>query len=936
MERVITYNFKDNFIEKIADFLLKNFGKDFSRTAVVFGGKRPALFLKRACARKLKKSFIPPRIFSMDEFMEYTASGGHGVRYVSDLDSAYHVFTLAKTCAPGMLKGRETFNEFLPWAREIISFIEQLDLENISSESLRHVQKSADIGYEVPVNINVLLKHIVEIRSAYHGVLNDNNRYSRGLMYRAASRKVENTPFDEFEKILFCNFYYLHETELAVIKNVYTKGKGIYIFQGSQEGWSVLEKNAKRLNITIRPEEKIQETYDFNLYQGFDMHSQVCVAREILKKIKEKDKTLIVVPRPESVIPLLSEITPFLDEFNVSMGYPLKRTSLYALFDLLFKVQDSKKKDRYYAKDYLNVLMHPLVKNLCLSFDPAVSRVLVHKTEELLKGEEESSIGGSLFISLGEIENEKILFRLATETLQNMNLAVSTDECAGVLKQMHALLFEGWEKVNDFNAFAEKLRILLDVLVEKSMLKKYPLNIKVIEKIYAIQEEMGSSLFCREPFKKEEMWEIFQQKLKNEKISFSGSPLKGTQVLGLFETRSLNFENVMVIDANESILPKLTVYEPLIPREVMLSLGLNRLEKEEEIQRYQFMRLIAGAKNVHLIYEENREKEKSRFIEELLWEKQKKAHKLEQAGAPFARFAMHAASGEVHIEKTPEMIHFIKRSTYSASRLNVYLSCPLQFYYQYVLGLKEKDDLLEPPEASQVGSFIHELLEETFTGFINRKPNIGNAFSRYFFDLLDAKFEREIQRRMRSDSFLLKGIIVERMERFLKHETERGVKKILGLEKDYEAEIILNKKPVAFTYTIDRIDEFRDKSILIIDYKTGSIDAIPKKLKTLETMEMTRESIQENIKSFQLPLYYYFIARDFPDRRVNAVLYSLRTLEQKPFISEKDELEKDTIMNICIAALEHIMKELFDPNTPFTPDKDERTCRYCPFTSMCR
>ena len=109
------------------------------------------------------------------------------------------------------------------------------------------------------------------------------------------------------------------------------------------------------------------------------------------------------------------------------------------------------------------------------------------------------------------------------------------------------------------------------------------------------------------------MFRIFMNKLDHKPIAFSASPLKGLQILGLLETRSLNFENVLILDVNENSLPKLKIYEPLVPREVMISLGLNRLEKEEEIQRYQFKRLLSGARKVYLIYEESSKKEKAGF-----------------------------------------------------------------------------------------------------------------------------------------------------------------------------------------------------------------------------------------------------------------------------------------------------------------------------------
>ncbi|UCG35092.1 MAG: PD-(D/E)XK nuclease family protein, partial [Candidatus Omnitrophota bacterium] len=378
------------------------------------------------------------------------------------------------------------------------------------------------------------------------------------------------------------------------------------------------------------------------------------------------------------------------------------------------------------------------------------------------------------------------------------------------------------------------------------------------------------------------------------------------------------------------------VYEPLIPREVMLSLGLNRLEKEEEIQRYQFRRLIAGAKNVHLVYAENEISEKSRFIEELLWQRQKRVNKLEVASVPRASFVLGGSSKPETIKKTPEIIKRLQGATYSASRLNTYLNCPLQFYYQYVLGLKEKEDLLEGPQAWQIGTFIHELLENGFNKFLGKRPVIDAEFKKHFFKLMEEKFEKEIKQRMKSDSFLLKGIISARLNKFLEKEIERNVEKIISLEEKIRAEMISNVGLIKFIYMVDRIDEFNDKSIVIIDYKTGGSSFVPKRLKNLESLEMNRRSIKDNIRSFQLPLYYYFTKEKWPKSTINAELYNIRTLERNPFISKEDKGSEDKIMEICIKALEFILREIFNSEVAFEADREERKCQACPFRGLCK
>ncbi len=665
------------------------------------------------------------------------------------------------------------------------------------------------------------------------------------------------------------------------------------------------------------------------------MHSQVGLIRQILKDIPDKGQTLIVVPRPEIIIPLLSEISSFIEEFNVSMGYPFIRTPVYTLFNLFYLSQESKKDGKYYSKDYLNLLKHPLIKNLSLSSSSKITRILVHKIEEHLKGIQKSNIGGSLFISLEDIQDQTDIYKSVVSSFKNTDTNISLEECRDLIKKIHNLFFRSWQGKVSLYDFTQNVIDICDILIDKAMLGKFPFNLKALDKLYDLSIQLQNTYFAKESFSAGVVWEIMQQRLETEIISFSGSPLRGLQILGLFETRSLSFSNVIVADLNESVLPKMTIYEPLIPREVMVNLGLNRLEKEEEIQRYHFMRLIKGAKNVHLIYQESKDKEKSRFIEDILWDIQKEQNSLEPVFTPKARFNIKMSQPSKVIGKTPQVIESLKNDTYSASRLNTYLNCPLQFYYKYVLGIKEREDLLEGVESTHIGTFLHEFLEEAFIPFVNKKPFFDEGFVDNFFSLFERKFRGDIEPRMKADHFLLKRIMQLRLKRFLTHEAKKDIVRIVSLEERKTQKTTISNTELYFTYTADRIDELPGKQIVILDYKTGSSNKSPKKYSQLSKMDLSREAIKENIRSFQLPLYYRFISQRYPDYLVNAKLYNLRTLNQTPLFTDKDHDNKENIMQVCTEALGFILKELFNPDIPFNSDPEEKKCSYCPYNSMC-
>ncbi len=926
-ERIHIISFTDSFVDNLADFIHKNYlkkGRDLSRLAIVFGGKRPALFLKRELARRSKQSFYSPQFFTIDDFVRHLVLKETAFQSVLDLDHCYVIYNLAREVTPEILKGRESFAQFLPWTREILAFIDQLDLENVPSSSLRNIEANAQIGYSVPEDINRLLGHVSVLREAYHKYLTKHKTFSRGFQYQQAANSIDRLKLPEFDEIIFGNFFYLHRTEMKIMTELFERGKAHLFFQGDERRWPALERLSRAFNTPIVEGEKVDEPqFDLKLYGAFDAHAQAGLVREILSKINNPEKTVVVLSDPQALIPLLSEISSLASEFNVSMGYPLQRSSFSSLLNSVFQAQLSRKEHSYYARDYLKILRHPLVKNLRLSDEPAVMRVLIHKIEEILTGQLLADISGHLFLELKDVENCVELYEATLATTKNMGFAVSKEELKRAIVLLHEVLFNAWEDVRNFKGFADAAGGFLTLMEEKSSMGLYPLNRKIAERIMDLLDEFRQAAFVDEEFPPEEIFKIFQSRIEQEMISFHGSPLKGLQILGLFETRSLNFENVIVLDVNEGVLPHLKIYEPLIPREVMIKLNLDRLELEEEIQRYQFMRLISSAKNVHLIYQERADKEKSRFVEELIWQEEKKKGTLNPITVTRPAFTVKVSSAVKKAFKTPEMVAHLRNMRYSASSVNMYLRNPYEFYRNYVLGLREREDLLDEPENREVGIFVHGLLEDVFKVFVDKTIVIDPAFRQRLMRAFEDRFTSVFGRSMSADGFLLKAVLESRLERLLDHEEDAhadGRTKLLYIEKRFEDVIRLSMGDVRFVYQVDRVDELGDGTVMIVDYKTGSIDPMPKAIERIAHLELSRENIRDNVKSFQIPLYFHYLNKQFPDKPINAAFFNLRTVKMDRFITSKVQQDRAEINAVFLRALDFIISEIIDPQVPFVDD----------------
>ncbi|HDT15378.1 MAG TPA: PD-(D/E)XK nuclease family protein [Firmicutes bacterium] len=941
-ERIKTLNFTEDIIAEAADMITGGLsrnpgGRDFSRTAVVFGGKRPALYLNRELARRLKSAFIPPAVFSMDEFVGHIAGREALGRAVSELDAGILMYHIAAQTAPEIIKERNTIARFLPWSREILSFIDELDVEDIDEQKLLNVKNLAGIGFDVPASINGLLKNIGLIKKRYHQVLEEKNLYSRGMVYTKAAKLASGSFAEEFENVLFCGLYYLHQTEKQIVKALDKAQKAYFIFQKDQNDYPALSGLEDMFNKKLKPSNTGSKQALPKILRGADTHTQIAQVKEILKDVKDPESCVVVLPDTSALVPLLYEIPDNITDFNVSAGYPFSRTGIYGLLSSIIEAQNTKKGKLYYAKDYLRILLHPLIKNIAFRGDPNITRVFVHKIEESLLGMEKSSIEKSLFAGLSDIENNDGIIGLGVKALDNFGIKLTNEEAVSIIKGLHDIAFRKWESIKTLRECAEALKGLAEEILNKGIRHNYPFSIKSYDVLFGLVEEIESSEYKDLPMSSEDVQKIFIQKLDSIVMAFSGSPLKGLQILGLYETRALSFKTAVVVDVNESKIPHLKVAEPLIPRQVMIALGLNRIEREEEIQRYHFFRLLGSAEEVYLLYNDSLDSERSRFLEELIWENEKKLNSKYEPVYKKRVFKAETAGRVIQINKNDKIAAFLADFTFSPTSLDVYLNCPLSFYYRYVLGLEEKAELLEEPEAREIGSFLHELLEKSFVPVLNQQLNINADFEARFYGFFEKLFNEKLKPRLSSEYFLAEDVLRYRLKQFLANEKKRGVKRVLALETDAcSRKIKLLPGEINFTARIDRIDELSDGSILIVDYKTGSMPESPAGVERLSAMPLDRKSIKENIRSFQLPIYYYLAKDGYPGREINACLYGLKDLGMKYFIKQKEYGSAGDIEKICLNSMGAVISELLDKDAPFEQDAAEDSCRYCQYKSMCK
>jgi ATP-dependent helicase/nuclease subunit B len=941
LSKLLKVPFSGNFIEYLTDYLLSNHDtSDLSSVAVVFPGIRPSHFMLDSLKKKIPGAFIPPARFSIESWMQYLFSAlreeripKKGKAHFDLLYLMYRAIAESEIDEKSPLKKiTESINTYIHWGSRILGAMEEFEIQ---SEKEMNIESLTDYDENFLEWVRDFWRNFVSIREKFYYLLKTNNLTYRGEVYRWTSENIEEVAdLISFEKIVFAGFYALNKSEERMMKYLFSEGKADIIIQSDdvkgtvpstspyyfhkkwEQDWGVTFSSIDNKNITGRP--------SLEIHQCFDTHSEILTAEEILSDFKEKNKnTAIILPDSSALIPLISEIIQTNEnDFNITMGYPLKRTALFNLIKYVFSLQKTKKTDTkgnlYYLKDYLNLIQHPWIKTIKTSEGEEPFSTLVNRLEkELVSKNRESSRN---FFSISEI----------TKYFDREEISAALLE---ILEKVHSLGIESFNGIKSLKEGASKLFEFISFLYENSNIRKHPLNNQFIGTVFEKLEELKKSLFSDVKFGDSlDIITLLQNYLLSVRIPFVGEPLKGIQIMGMLESRNLNFEQVILLDVNESIMPGLYKFDPLLPHGLRKLRGLPGYEEEESMYAHNFFRLIRGADKVHLIYKEGKLKDvdkniKSRFIEKIIWEKEKTEKDVILDNRIFKPSIEILEKSD--IKKSEKVLDKLKGMEYSPTKIDTYVRCPLQFYYRYVLGLEEYMDIEEEIERSTIGKLIHDFLKDYYTQFIDKKIVIDKTD---FSEKLKKYLEKHL--REGGEQILLREIIDSTLKRFIEYESERSAEEdivIRALEKPLSGVLEVEglKKgtaPFKIKGRIDRAEE-RGGIFHVIDYKTGTINMPSKRLEG--EIELNRDIIKKKIRTLQLPIYVYLYStmNKIPLDKVRAEIFNIR----KP--RDENSLKVENI-DFFLEALGFILNEIVNPDVSFAPDEGDY-CKFCPYRLMC-
>lgn len=913
----------DNFLDKIATVLIQNYSNDFTNTTVILPNKRAKIFLIEALKNQTNETIFSPRIISVEDFIQEIAN----IRNIDAIALLFEFYEVYLSVTD--LKYQQTFEVFANWAKTLLQDFNEIDRYLLNPDHiLSYLKDIEDIkrwGIEVE-NKTALLEKYIDfwklLPNYYHSLyqhLKAKKIGYQGLIYREAEKNTNDfIQHNQNQKFIFAGFNALNAAEEKIIqKLLLTDNTKIYwdvdqtflndpfhdaglFVRRFKEQWKYYKSHPFEWIVNDFSSEKNIEIIGTPKSIG-----QTKIVGNIIEKLRSNNedsslnKVAIVLGDENLLIPLLYSLPSSVGALNITMGYSSKNNPAQILIAKLFKMHTnaiSRNQNNYvfYYKDVLDILTHPLVEPY------AESKQLVNVINQ----------NNYTFLThkkVLELHPEKnFLFDLLFQKWENGAISVLDS----ISKLLHLLK----QNLGDENEDEKITKIFIySIFKTINKLINYYSNQPNIDKI-------------------DTLYAIYKQVIELAEVSFEGEPLNGLQIMGVLESRVLDFDTVIVTSMNEGKFPAGKSNNSFIPYDVKRENGLPTFKEKDAIYTYHFYHLLQRAKNIYLIHNTESDGfdagEKSRFITQLEVEKQTNhtiTTQLYNATLP------EKASRSIEIPKSESVMLKLKaiaEKGFSPSALVSYIRNPMDFYFQKILYIKEVAEVEENIALNTLGTIIHETLEALFTPFIGKFLLESDILT--CFKLLDNEVLKQFkliykEGEIKKGRNLLAFEVAKRnVFNFLKLELELikngDAVKILYLEKKCEAVLTHPNLlfPVKIGGKVDRIEE-RNGVIRIIDYKTGKVE---KKNLVLKSWDKLTEELK-NDKIIQILAYVFMFKNEIQGKPIQAGIISFKNLKSGFFPFELKEGKEgktiidDEVMNAFLEQIVLLLNEILDQNIPF-------------------
>lgn len=907
---------------------------DLSDCLVVFPGRRPGHFLRKALAQGRDTGFVPPHILSIDELIDQL----HAIRHpqpMPDIESIDAVAVLYDIHGnlPRPLGGSAflTPDSFFPIGTKIYGDLEELRIEGVDARAVGEIQPL--IEEKIPPRSRDSLQTLQIFYKEFYPRIEALGLSTRSSRYWEVCTGIGETDLSQYRRVVFAGFFALTKAERRLFAGL--GSSTLFIFQDGPGMRERLTELGIRARSDAQGNAKTAGQPAVHLVQSPDSHGQVFALNALLEAPDER--TVIVLPSADTLFPVQRHCLSRLDgeSYNISLGYPLVRTPVYGFLNDLMELIGSMEGEHVYLPRYLTFMLHPYTKNALFRGSASATRVLMHAMEESLSGARTR-----LFMTLAEIEQDATVFEQAALSIASDGINATAEELRDHLRAIHDATIRRLRSFTGVKDFADRCIQLLSWVHDMTTARDHPFFSPFAQSFIESLETISRSLMKDTSFQDPRSYfTLLRKYLESRYQRFPGTPLRGLQVLGSLETRNLTFNRVFVLDAVEGILPQAGSEDSLLPLSVRRALGLATRREREEMEKYYFSLLAAGARELTVFFNDNGEKEKSRFVEELLWEQQVRDGTVE--ARPYVKTIQYKVNLENtppgDIGKTGELVALLRRRAFSASALDSYLRCPLAFYYGRVLGLSRREEVTGELEKIDIGILVHAVLAEFFRPTVGKPMESGDLDPSRMRSVVDAQFASAYGDVDSGAGRLLHAQVQAHMQRFL-DDYMRPIARdapvtMIALEER------LSREWQGFTLT-GRLDavQRRGDDLLVIDYKTGH-DAKSHSINFKKLDPERRDTWSAAIGSLQLPLYLLLHEAAGRDAAPQAMFLLLgrsrldRSIEL-PLFADGAEAGRELprLKEVVLA----ILSEITSRQIPFSPTKDrKRACPTCDFNGIC-
>jgi len=906
------------FINNVVKQIIKN-EKSFFNTTVVLPSKRSAIFVKNEIKKQIDSYDFLPEILSIEEYI-------FNISKIYKADNIVLLFELYKIYLENTKKENiETFDQFSNWANILITDFNDLDSYLIDTKHvftyLKDINRINNWFKKDKTKTELTKKYIhffenIEIyyNKFYEYLVKSKIGY-QGLIYREADKKIDNFILNNLEsKYIFIGFNALNKVEINIIQKLLNQGKAQIYFD--------LDNIIYKENLTAGKFIKHYKSYwkyfnkneFYSITNEFETEkiitiigvpknvSQVKYANELIEKLSQKEKNIaLILSNEELLSTTINSLSDSIKDINITMGLPLKSIKYIDLLNLVFKLHQNKSKlgknNNYYYKDIISLLNHNIIKDEnCIN---AINKI---KNQNLI------------FISNNKIKNlfkDTPLIKLIDTIFQDWT------ETKNIIFSCNKLInFFRSENINSFELYyLDRLEQLFNQL--NSLNNKYNYINSLDGFIY-----------------------VFKQLIQSETISFKGNAMGGLQIMGMLETRVLEFETVVMTSVNEGFLPAGKSNNSFIPFDIKHEIGLPTYQEKDSIFSYHFFRLISRAKNSYIIYNTETDDfgsgEQSRFITQL-------EHLKEVL--PKLSINKYIISPKINkrkaeqklINKNKNVINSLvefNNKGFSPTALTNYIYNPINFYKQKILGLYKQNEIEETIANNTLGTIIHKVLEELYLPFKNKFLEVTDVMEmkNISIKIIELIYKKEYINGdiSKGKNLLIFEITKQFINNFLNQEInllKQGKKlKIINLEVDLKCNIkISDELNIKLIGQADRIDQL-DGVVRIIDYKTGKVEQ-----KSLNLISKNTNNWDKLItdykysKAFQVLMYAYMYSKsnmyNLDIIKLESGIISFKNLKTGFMKVNRTHISKSD-MDIFENELKILLLEIYDLEIPFIENEN--------------